>query len=188
MTKAERTRVTWMLAVLAVLVLVLVVQRQRARTGGGGPGEMAEVSFRHRPVPKLDLAALTPVPVGKVKGGRNPFIFGRRPTPTPNLTPRPTLPPRPTRPPRPTPTPWVVHTADGKTLPPPPRFPDTYIGFFGPAEKLVAVFRRGKDVEVAPIGGTIGEKFIVRKIGFDSVTIGYVGYPEEVTTRVPLEK
>jgi hypothetical protein len=50
----------------------------------------------------------------------------------------------------------------------------------------VAVFRNGDKVEVAIPGLTIGDKFILRKVDLESVVIGFVGFPEEVSTRVPL--
>jgi len=118
---------------------------------------------------------------------RNPFVFGPPPTPTPNLTPRPTLPPRPTRrppPPRPTPTP----TPKGWRKP--PNFDMEYIGFFGPEDRQVAVFRKKEDtgalIDVAPVGGVIEEKFILRSIELESIVIGFVGFPEKEKTRVPL--
>lgn len=187
MDKAERNRVTVLLAVLVALLLVWVALRHRSGAQAGGASGAAEVSYTARTVPVLDLAALTPLPKTSSRFERNPFTFGRPPTPTPNLTPRPTLPPRPTRTPRPTPTPYRIHTSDGRTLGPPPSFTAVYIGYFGPSELPVAVFRKGKRVEVAPKGGILDDVFIIRKVGYDSVEIGYVGYPEEVTKRVPLE-
>lgn len=188
MSGTERNRLFLLLGVLGILVIVLVVQRYRSQQQSRGAGKLAEVDFAPQTVPALDLAKLTPAPMNADAGERNPFVFGRRPTPTPNLTPRPTLPPRPTRRPHPTPTPYVIHTGDGRTLPPPPPFTGKYIGYFGPPSLPVAVFREGKEVRIAPDGGVLDNVFIIRKVGYESVKIGYVGYPEEVTTRVPLEK
>jgi hypothetical protein len=52
----------------------------------------------------------------------------------------------------------------------------------------VAVFREGDDVLVAPVGSVVKEKFVVREVGPTTVTIGYLGYPENVTTQVPLSR
>jgi hypothetical protein len=52
----------------------------------------------------------------------------------------------------------------------------------------VAVFREGDDVLVAPVGSVVKEKFVVRDVGPTTVTIGYLGYPENVTTQVPLSR
>jgi len=187
MTAAERKRLTVLLSLLGVALLVLVY---RALPHGGAAGSSASgkaLEFTLQRVPVLSMEVLTPEPTPTGGIGRNPFAFGPKPTPTP-APPRPTLPPRPTRPPQPTPTPRLIHTADGKTLPPPPPFRGTFIGYFGPPERMVAVFRDGKKLKVQVEGGVLDEKFIIRHVDFQSVEIGFVGYPEEVTTRVPLEK
>jgi hypothetical protein len=58
----------------------------------------------------------------------------------------------------------------------------------GPRAKPVAVFRDGNDVLVAPVGAVVKERFVVREVGPTAVTIGYVGYPENVTKQVPLAR
>ncbi len=182
-------RQTVLLGILAVLLVVAALQFLRGGGGVGGGGGADAVDFVVQEVPVLDMAVLTPVPEGSGDTGRNPFVYGPRPTPTPDTRPRPTLPPRPTRrPPRPTPTPRLITTADGRTLPPPPPFRKKYIGYFGPEDRPVAVFREGKEVEVQVQGGVLDDVFIVREVGFNAVEIGFVGYPEEVTTRVDIEK
>lgn len=189
MEKSERSRYVLLAVLLVVLVIAVVWQLNQSRAlGGGGKGSKG-VAYTPHDVPVLALASLTPVARRHDGTSNNPFVFRAPPTPTPNLTPRPTLPPRPTRVIRrlPTPTPRMIKGPHGM-LPPPPHFNRTYIGYFGPKESPVAVFRRGKEVEVALAGGVIDDTFIVREVGYDDVEIGYVGYPEEVTTRVPLEK
>lgn len=178
-------------ALLAVLVVVAVAIGfyQLRQSGAGGPGAAAAggVEFTPHQVPQLLAWKFTPGPERTSDGIRNPFVYGSPPTPTPNLTPRPTLPPRPTLVPRPTPTPNTIHVG-GRELPPPPPFDRDYIGYFGPKHRFVAVFRKGKNVGVAVAGDVIADTYVLRKVGLESVTIGFVGYPEEVTTRVPLAK
>jgi hypothetical protein len=131
-------------------------------------------------------------PPAVTESDRNPFVFGQPPTPTPNLTPRVVPTPRPTRPP------VIQPTA---TPPPPgwrptPVFSREYIGHFGPVYKRVAVFRKASaggfpEIDVAPVGGTLpnaqGEPtFIVRSIDLETVVIGYVGFSDKESTRVPL--
>lgn len=177
-----------LLAVLVAVAVVLLVYQLRSGGGlGGGRGRDERVDFKARSVPVLAMEALTPVPGSTEASRRNPFIFGPRPTPTPNLTPPPTLPPRPTRGPRPTPTPNMIEV-NGQLLPPPPDFDEEYIGYFGPDQRRVAVFRKGDRIEVAVAGNVIAETFVVRSVGHQGVEIGFVGYPEEVTTRVPMEE
>jgi len=180
------TRQYLLLGVL-VAVAAAVALFQLHRGGGGLAGSEGQgiVEFSPHQLPEL-----LPVDVPGGDGGgsgasRNPFVYGPPPTPTPNLTPRPTRPPAPTMPPRPTPTPNMIEV-NGRKLPPPPPFDREYIGYFGPKDRLVAVFRKGKEVDVATAGDVLAEQFVLQGVGLESVTIGFVGYPEEVTTRVPL--
>ena len=50
----------------------------------------------------------------------------------------------------------------------------------------MAVFRKGKTLNVAVAGDVLEDTYVLQSVGLESVTIGFVGYPEEVTTRVPL--
>ena len=185
-----QTTPTRTLVLLMVLIVVLAVASVRffsqdSGPGGGRRGDILDYSTHD--VPEL---AFTGTPgVGAEVGAslRNPFTFGAPPTPTPNLTPPPTPVPRPTMPPRPTPTPRP-RRADG--LPPPPPFTRDFTGFFGPQRLPVAVFKEGEEWEVAVPGDVLDDTFIVRDIVLEgdqtAVIIGFVGYPEEETTRVPL--
>ena len=68
--------------------------------------------------------------------------------------------------------------------PPPPAFTYTYLGSFGPANQQLAAFSKdGEIVNVRP-GQTFGGKFILRRIGVESVDIGYTGFPPEQTRRI----
>ncbi len=178
-------------ALLVVLVVVAVTvgfyQLRQSRTGGQRAAAAGGVEFSPHQVPQLMAWQSTPKPDRTPDAIRNPFVYGPPPTPTPNLTPRPTLPPRPTLMPRPTPTPNMIHVG-GRELPPPPPFDRDYIGYFGPKHRFVAVFRKGKHVGVAVAGDVIADTYVLRRVGLESVIIGFVGYPEEVTTRVPLAK
>ena len=187
---AQATPQRTVLAVVLVVVLVVVVVWQ---FGGEKLSSVAggrqEFEYESHDVPVLRLAQITPLPEDLNSSGRNPFTFGAPPTPTRNLTPPPTLPPRNTATPRPTrPAPTPVNDHGG--LGPPPEFDRTYIGYLGPDHTPVAVFRSRVDendlIEVAMLGEVIDGTFIVCDIGLESVEIGFIGYPEEVTTRVPL--
>jgi len=187
MTAGERKRLMLLLGILGAGLIVLAVRYFPHGTAGGSSTSEGAIQFALEKVPVLNMEVLTPVPKPTGGIGRNPFAYGPKPTPTP-APPRPTSPPVPTRPPRPTPTPRLIHTADGRALPPPPKFRDKFIGYLGPPDRMVAVFRNGEKVRVQMEGGVLDGKFIIREVGFQSVEIGFVGYPEEVTTRVPLEK
>jgi hypothetical protein len=70
---------------------------------------------------------------------------------------------------------------------PPPQFTLKYIGTFGPANNPIATFN-GNDGEIVNVrvGEIIDGKFILRSIGIESVEIGFVGFPADEKTRVPL--
>jgi len=66
----------------------------------------------------------------------------------------------------------------------PPPFTYKYLGFFGPQDKKLAVFYDGKEIMDLFEGETIENKFIVKKIGFESVTIGFIGFPDDITQKI----
>lgn len=70
--------------------------------------------------------------------------------------------------------------------PTPPQFTWRFIGMFGKPQSPIATFARDGDIVNARAGETIEGKFIVRRIGIESVEIGYVGFPPDQTLRVPL--
>ena len=77
-----------------------------------------------------------------------------------------------------------------RSQPPPPPFNREYIGHLGPKPFPVAAFRKAgaetAEVEVAAVGEVLDDIFIVRAIGLESVTIGFVGYDVSEDTSVPL--
>jgi len=183
---ANRIRTLLLLGVLAVLAVWFLTHRGGAKGGGGGSASGDTLAYQGRAIPVLETARMTPPPESTAGIGRNPFGYGVPPTPTR----APTLPPpspRPTLPPRPTPTPRWVEGLNGSRLPPPPPFTRQFIGAFGPDRLIVAVFRHDDKVDVAIPGMVLDDTFIVRKVGYESVTIGFVGYPESEDVRVPLE-
>ncbi len=74
--------------------------------------------------------------------------------------------------------------------PPPPPVPPTFgykfIGTFGRPQSPIATFAREGEVINARIGDVIEGKFILRRIGIESAEIGFVGFPPDITQRVPL--
>jgi len=187
----DQRRLMMLLAVLAVVAVVAVFQLVGEGRLAGGDERIEALDYEPHNLPRLaEIDAVRGVP-DEQGTGRNPFVFGVRPTATPQpTTPLPTRPPleRPT--PRPTPTPRMIRVGD-RVLPPPPPFDRQFIGFFGPAHLKVAAFRRplgdqDAEIEVEIEGGVLDDTFIVREIGLESVTIGFVGYPKSEDTRVPL--
>jgi hypothetical protein len=116
-------------------------------------------------------------------GGRNLFDF-RAPTvpPPPTPTPAPPPPPMPGDPrfvgplPPPPPTP----------TPAPPEISFKFIGTFGPKEKPIAVLTQGNETVNAREGEVVFRSFIIRKIGYESIDVGFVGRDPKETRRLGL--
>lgn len=68
--------------------------------------------------------------------------------------------------------------------PRPPEFTLEYLGNFGPPERKIAVFSDGKDIFNKREGEVINNQFIVAHIGFESVEIRFVGFPDTPAKRV----
>lgn len=83
-------------------------------------------------------------------------------------------------------TPIVVPPPPPPPAPKPPEFSYKYIGTFGPRGNPIATFSGNGTIVNARVGDTIENKFILRAIGVESVDIGFVGFPPDVKTRVPL--
>jgi hypothetical protein len=101
----------------------------------------------------------------------------------------------PTRPPLPTPTPAPIAPGDVRfvgPLPPPPPTPTPappeiafkFIGTFGPKDHPIAVVQQGDQVLNVRAGDKLFGKFILRKVGFESIDVGFVGFPESETRRL----
>lgn len=68
----------------------------------------------------------------------------------------------------------------------PPMFPYKYIGTFGTSSHPIATFVSGNEIINVRKGQTFGGKFILLNIGIESVDIGFVGFPRDVTRRIPV--
>jgi hypothetical protein len=63
-------------------------------------------------------------------------------------------------------------------IPKPATFTWTYLGNFGPAARRIAVFSDGQKVINSREGEILEGKFIVARIGYESVDIRFVGFPD----------
>lgn len=70
--------------------------------------------------------------------------------------------------------------------PTPPQFTWKFIGTFGRPQSPIATFTREGEIVNARVGEIIEGKFILRRIGIESAEISYVGFPPDVTQRIPL--
>jgi hypothetical protein len=101
----------------------------------------------------------------------------------------------PTRRPQPTPTPAPPAPGDVRfvgPLPPPPPTPTPkppdiafkFLGTFGPKDHPIAVVQQGDLVMNVRTGDTLFGKFILKKVGYESIDVGFVGFPESETRRL----
>jgi hypothetical protein len=196
-TEARRKRM--LLAVLLVLAAVAAwtqvlapmlegdgagtVGRGRDR-GAAGVGDVEVVT--------LDLDALNAVP-RDYSPGRNPFDFGQ-PPPPPGPTPEELARQAELREQRRRAAEEARRAAEeqarelAENPPPPPKpqppaFRLTYLGSFGPADRRIAVFTDGQDIMNALVGDVLADQFIVADIGYESVAIAFVDFPDEPPRR-----
>lgn len=145
------------------------------------PRASAEKKTAPEDVPIVTRDMLNPLKGRPGEPGRNIFDF-RAPTIAPPPTPTPAPPPPPAPgsalfvgplpPPGPTPTPV------------PPEVNFKFMGTFGPRDQPIAVLLQGDQLLNARAGDVVYDRFILRSIGYESVEIGFVGYPPSVTKRL----
>jgi hypothetical protein len=70
--------------------------------------------------------------------------------------------------------------------PQPPAFTWKFIGMFGRPQSPIATFTREGEIVNARVGDVIEKKFVLRRIGIESAEIGFIGFPPDVTQRIPL--
>jgi hypothetical protein len=137
-------------------------------------------------VPLITARDLEPLLGGRGGGtGRDLFDF-REPTarPAPVPTPAPQLPPAPGQPgfvgpiPPPAPTPTPV----------PPLPPFKLIGIFGTRDRPIAVLQTGEETYNARAGDVLFERWIIQKVGYESIDVGFVGYSPTETRRLAISQ
>lgn len=90
-------------------------------------------------------------------------------------------------PPPPAPKPQVEKVVPTPAKPPapqPPRIDFTYMGSFGPAGSRIAVFTDSETIYNAMVGEVIKDVFLLANIGFESVDIAFVGFPDAEAQRL----
>jgi hypothetical protein len=189
--------------VLALLLIFFVVRWSARERPAGSPTapiasapETGELPAPRRPVarrrptpapdeiPLLTSRDLEPrLRARATDTGRDLFDL-REPTapPPPKPTPAPPAPPAPGQPsfvgplPPPPPTP----------TPTPPEPPFKLIGIFGPKERPIAVLANGDDIFNARAGEIVLGRWILKKVGYESIDVGFVGFPPTETRRLPI--
>jgi len=158
-----------------------------ADADGGGDGRATFTRGNRRPaskevspdeVPELSVKDLGPVRGSVPETDRD--LFGLH---------------EPTKPPPPTPTPRPPAPGEGAfigPLPPPPPTPTPhppevtfkFIGSFGPKESPIAVIQQGDQTFNARAGDTLFGKFVLRKVGYESIDVGFVDFPQAEAKRL----
>lgn len=203
---AGTRRQLYLLGALAVLLILAVVKwggnagsdapagHAAAASSAAGAVDVDRPSPRVRPrasaekkvapeeVPIVTKDMLNPVKVRTATESARNIFDQRVPTVTPPPTPTPPPPPPPKpgdrdfqgplEPPGPTPTPV------------PPEISFKFMGTFGPKDAPIAVLIQSDQLVNARAGDVVYDRFILRSIGYESVEIGFVGYPPSVTKRV----
>jgi hypothetical protein len=184
-----------LLAALGTLLLLLVLRAKPAgqpaatpvshridEEGSPRPGFGHREDTRVTPdqLPDIDASALRRQPAGTGEPKRDLFKFREPPPPPPKPRPPAYTPPGswnfigPLPPPPPPPPPT------------PPAVPFQFTGTLGPAKEPVAVLVEGERLVLARQGETVDGKFIIRKIGYESIDVGFVGFPEQNRQRIPV--
>ncbi len=143
----------------------------------GGQNEPERARALATDVVGLDTSLLDP-PSGEFELGRDPFRYGevprpkverpKPPEPKPRVDPEPVVEPEPQGP-RP---PSVSHLA--------------YLGSFGREGQKIAVLTSGEEIYNLREGETFEESFSIAEIGYESVAIGFVDFPDEPPKRLPV--
>ena len=130
-------------------------------------------------VPLISPEDLDSRPSGSTAAASRDLFDFRQPTerPLPTPTPPPPPPPGPGDPrfvgPLPPPPPPPTPT--------PPEITFKFIGSFGPRERPIAVLVQADQVVNARAGDIVFSRFILRKVGYESIDVGFVGFaPTEI--------
>lgn len=75
--------------------------------------------------------------------------------------------------------------AERAAIPRPPEIPYRFLGSFGPDGRRIAVFSDGgASIQNVLEGEVFGRQFVLRRIGLESVDVGWVDFPDEPPRRL----
>lgn len=175
MTQQRRQLV--LVGILVALILWWGGSKLFDGSGGGASGITVGAGGDLPRMARLDYQALQPEE-GKFEPGRDIFRYGQIGPSPEELRRQQAARQRP----RPQPKPQPAPPTPSEPQPPPVTL--AFLGTFGPREAPIAVFSDDEVIYNARQGDVIEEKFIVRQIGLESVDLGFVGFPEDVTERL----
>lgn len=178
------------LLLVLLAVAALIAAWRYLPSFGGGPGftRTTHADLQSTTIEVVELAAhtLDETPP-EVTATRDPWSFASRPAPeravpeaaVPEPRPiavQPVVPERP-RPQAPAPTPID---------PRPPAVDIVYLGTIGRDDDPVAVFSDGSAIYNALAGDLVKDRFQVQRIGYESVDLLFVGFPDEPAVRLAI--
>ncbi len=170
----------------AILLMTLTIVTVVALRGPSSTNKMldqvdtARLTYEARAIPELlSWAEIKTLHQDRIQGFiRNPFQFGKKPV---DRSP----PPPPDEPTGTTPVDEIEPKQEPKA-PTTPAFDREYLGYLGPPSRKIAAFRRDGEVHIARVGDVFDGTFIIRRIGYESIDIGFVGHPKEELAKVVL--
>ncbi len=183
------TREKRLLLLLAVVAAVFALSRWGRSLLPGGAGEdattpAARLSSKGLEVVELRTDALD-APTGQYRaGGRDPFHYGPPPPPPPPTPEELAALERARREQEEARQREEAARREWESRPHPPAVDVVYLGSFGPAGRRIAVFSDGQNIYNALEGETLAGKFIVQRIGYESVDLKFVGFPDEPAKRL----
>ncbi|MGD2115260.1 MAG: hypothetical protein PVG07_09420 [Acidobacteriota bacterium] len=147
------------------------VRARAARRSTADPAVHQVVELRSGPLD--DVAS-------QYEPGRDPFRFYEPPRPEPKPAPEP----------KPEPTPEPVQRVEAPPPEPlgpqPPPIELDFVGSFGPEEQPIAVFTDGEEIYNVRLGDVIDGKFRLIRIGYESVDLAFVDFPDVPAERLPI--
>lgn len=175
---SDQRRQKMLLAILLVLALVVAwryIGPMLGRLADTGAVVLGRADTRDRlaELDRLELVDLEidalDVQAREYQPGRDLFRYYTPPPPPPppRVAPPPP-PPRVVAPPPPT-----------VTRPRPPAVNLSLLGIFGPERRRIAVLTDGETIINALENEEIMEKFTIERIGFESIDLGFIGFPDE---------
>ncbi|HET9794312.1 MAG TPA: hypothetical protein VFS34_07605 [Thermoanaerobaculia bacterium] len=194
----KRAKQAGLLGALAILFLLLVL---RAKPAGPPPERVAARTSRPIDADAVSGRSFGRRPEARVSPDEIPDIdvsaFSRKETNSPAMSRdlfKFKLPPPPPPPP---PRPIYIAPGDPRfvgPLPPPPPPPPPqppaiafqFTGTFGPPKAPVAAIVDADRLVLVRQGDVVDGKFIIRRVGYESLDVGFVGFPESEVRRIPI--
>jgi hypothetical protein len=194
----KRAKQFALLGVLAILFLLLVL---RAKPAGPPPERVAARVTRPIDADAVSGRAFARKPEARVSPDEIPDIdvsaFARKDTASPAMSRDLFKFKEPPPPPPPPPRPVYIAPGDPRfvgPLPPPPPPPPPqppaiafqFTGTFGSPKAPVAAIVDADKLVLVRQGDVVDGKFIIRRVGYESLDVGFVGFPESEVRRIPI--